>query len=205
MHCLLMLSIIIWEYPWRTVGMCDDKLFRPKWGAWLLTRSTAFPIISTSASRDFSLPFNPLTFFRTSCTTQESPQMVWRDVCLKWASLISRMMRWPSASSSSSLRMFRARTASPTSTAWTWPVTRCAPWSRSGRWWSHFSPVVPDSWWCHLCQCVCWDLATGLHYVWSWCEHSGLYTVYLRCSVNIGTQHIRRKRKTYEKCLPWPV
>lgn len=28
MHCFLMLSIIIWEYPWRTVGMCDDKLFR---------------------------------------------------------------------------------------------------------------------------------------------------------------------------------
>lgn len=68
-----------------------------------------------------------------SVSAQESPQMVWKDVCLRWASLTCRTMRLLSANSSSSQRTFRGRTASLTSTAWTWPVTRCAPWSRSGR------------------------------------------------------------------------
>lgn len=65
---------------------------------------------------------------------QESPQMVSRGECTRWASLTCRTMRWPSVSSNSSRRTFRGRTVSPTSMAWTWPVTRCAPWSRNGRW-----------------------------------------------------------------------
>lgn len=60
--------------------------------------------------------------------------MVSRAECTRWALLTCRTMRWPSVSSSSSLRMFRERTVSPTSMAWTWPATRCAPWSRNGRW-----------------------------------------------------------------------
>lgn len=60
--------------------------------------------------------------------------MVSRGACMRWALLTCRTMRWPSVSSNSSPRTFRARTVSPTSMAWTWPVTRCAPWWRSGRW-----------------------------------------------------------------------